>query len=112
MTITHENINESHNRQMKPDPKMYVHMIPFINTENQAKHTDGDRCQEDDYHRGGRGAWGSLGDSGNALHLDFGEGEQIFSTCKNSENCTHIYIHFYVYCKKKFLKHLSENKMI
>lgn len=60
MTITHENINESHNRQMKPDPKMYVHMTPSIYTENQAKHTDGDRRQEDDYHRGGQGAWGIL----------------------------------------------------
>ena len=31
-------------------------MIAFIHPEKQAKHTDDDRCQEDDYHGGGWGA--------------------------------------------------------
>ena len=36
------------------------YMISFTYTEKQAKHTDGYRRQEDDYHCGGQGAWGIL----------------------------------------------------
>ena len=84
-------------------PKCMDCMIAFIHTEKQAKHTGGDRCQEDDYHGGCQGAWGSLGDSGNALHLVFGEEEEewIFQPRKNSANCTHIYIHFSMYTSRK-----------
>lgn len=63
--------------------------------------------EEDDYHRG----VGSLGDSGNALHLDFGEGEWIFSHVKTQQT-VHISYTFLCILQKKFLKHLSENKMI
>lgn len=91
-------------------PKCMDCMIAFIHTEKQAKYTDGDRCQEDDYHGGGQGAWG-------ILVMPY----ILFLMKKKNGSFNHVKtqqtVHISIYIslcipQEKILRHLSENKMI
>lgn len=117
MRITHENVSKSHKHkvaQMKSDPKEYIlYDSIYMKLKKQAKHIDGDRSQNDDYHgrEGVSGLRGSLWVSRllvNALYLDFSEEVAwIFSLSKNSSNCTLIFVYFspcILYFNKFFFK--------